>query len=325
MEDVPSEFECSLCLKLLLDPISVSCGHTFCRQCIHRSQEYRTACPMCRKPVTVGGGVNVLVANIIADRYPVTLEERKQERAAELTFVEARQITTLPMVSLNESLVPGHHGMFAVSDEDDAAYQAAIKGGHTIIIRGPIISTVCTIEHLANKECRVKCLYRCIAENEAVGEGYLLAQAREVEDDALPSSQLTDEESSLYTMWDEVVILIDTMLSKMGDSGRAVFFNHHGRIPNLVPNDSTATSAVTASWWLCGAVIGPEERYLTTNTLARIESSLQVLRGAKHQLCPPFVMPGGQPWALGGRQSLLLLLVIVFVLALKYAGIIGGR
>merc|ERR1719436_2247488 len=83
-EEVPPEFECSICMKLLLDPVTVSCGHTFCRACLDRSLGYRSLCAVCRAPVAAGQGVNILVKSIIADRYPRALAQRHQELEEEL-------------------------------------------------------------------------------------------------------------------------------------------------------------------------------------------------------------------------------------------------
>lgn len=32
-----SHFECSLCLDIFYDPVTISCGHTFCRTCLVKS------------------------------------------------------------------------------------------------------------------------------------------------------------------------------------------------------------------------------------------------------------------------------------------------
>lgn len=321
-EEIPNEFECSLCLKLMLDPVSVSCGHTFCRQCINRSQEYRTACPMCRKPVHMGGGVNVLLANIIAERFPKTLTERQQERAGELTSVDSRPVATLPIVPVSDTLVPGSRRSVEFDDQYIPAYHAAVAGGHTLLCRGPIISTVCTIEHLAHKHAEVKSLYRCRVDNEtATDGGFALGHAVECPDDPVPGEDLTNEDSTLFAVWEEAVLHINRFLSTMGDSGRAAFFSYHGRIPTLQRGDCSAASVIAASWWLCGVVRGPEERHLTTNTRARIEASTRILRESANKHIPPFNMPGGTPWALGGSQSLVLLLVIILVVIVKYCGI----
>lgn len=83
-EEVPPEFECTICMKLLLDPVTVSCGHTFCRSCLEQSLGYRGLCAVCRAPVAAGQGVNVLVRGIIAERYPIALAQRKEEIREEL-------------------------------------------------------------------------------------------------------------------------------------------------------------------------------------------------------------------------------------------------
>ncbi|CAD7929630.1 unnamed protein product [Amoebophrya sp. A120] len=83
-EEVSSEFECALCLRLLLEPVSVSCGHTFCRSCIEASLDHRAACPLCRQPIIAGRSVNVLIQNLIQQRYPQTLRARQEEQLEEI-------------------------------------------------------------------------------------------------------------------------------------------------------------------------------------------------------------------------------------------------
>ena len=81
---ISPEFECALCLRLLLDPVSVSCGHTFCRTCIETSLDHRSACPLCRQPIVAGRSVNVLIQNIIQQRYPEEFRARQEEQLDEL-------------------------------------------------------------------------------------------------------------------------------------------------------------------------------------------------------------------------------------------------
>ena len=64
-DDVPESMKCVLCLQLLLDPASLSCGHTFCQVCLVRmkmtlpSPTNSNRCPMCRKPWTDLPAVNI--------------------------------------------------------------------------------------------------------------------------------------------------------------------------------------------------------------------------------------------------------------------------
>nr|XP_048291662.1 tripartite motif-containing protein 43-like [Myodes glareolus] len=47
------EFTCLICLSYLTDPVTISCGHSFCRACLHLSWEdsqVPVLCPTCREP-----------------------------------------------------------------------------------------------------------------------------------------------------------------------------------------------------------------------------------------------------------------------------------
>ncbi|CAO2591967.1 Tripartite motif-containing protein 43 [Lemmus lemmus] len=47
------ELICFICMSYLTDPVTISCGHSFCRACLHLSWEdslLPVHCPMCREP-----------------------------------------------------------------------------------------------------------------------------------------------------------------------------------------------------------------------------------------------------------------------------------
>ena len=46
---IESTLECSLCLSMICEPISISCGHSFCRTCLVKSlRRHKKKCPSCR-------------------------------------------------------------------------------------------------------------------------------------------------------------------------------------------------------------------------------------------------------------------------------------
>ena len=62
----PPDFTCSVCSDILLDPVSLHCGHTFCQLCLAgvwqssgRLPAARLACPVCRLPWRNFPGVNI--------------------------------------------------------------------------------------------------------------------------------------------------------------------------------------------------------------------------------------------------------------------------
>ncbi|XP_014814376.1 PREDICTED: tripartite motif-containing protein 52-like [Calidris pugnax] len=52
LEILQDEARCSICLEIFQDPVSIHCGHNFCRSCITRTWEGQNtnfSCPQCRE------------------------------------------------------------------------------------------------------------------------------------------------------------------------------------------------------------------------------------------------------------------------------------
>eukprot|EP00002_Diphylleia_rotans_P005115 TRINITY_DN1415_c0_g1_i2.p1 TRINITY_DN1415_c0_g1~~TRINITY_DN1415_c0_g1_i2.p1 ORF type:complete len:821 (-),score=155.97 TRINITY_DN1415_c0_g1_i2:424-2886(-) len=47
-EQILEELNCVLCMELIWQPVTTSCGHTFCRSCLSRTLDHRNSCPQCR-------------------------------------------------------------------------------------------------------------------------------------------------------------------------------------------------------------------------------------------------------------------------------------
>nr|BAG82686.1 tripartite motif-containing protein 26 [Sus scrofa]BAG82692.1 tripartite motif-containing protein 26 [Sus scrofa] len=55
LRSLEEEVTCSICLDYLRDPVTIDCGHVFCRSCttdIHPVSGGRPVCPLCKKPFT---------------------------------------------------------------------------------------------------------------------------------------------------------------------------------------------------------------------------------------------------------------------------------
>ncbi|XP_006651544.1 LON peptidase N-terminal domain and RING finger protein 1 [Oryza brachyantha] len=76
------DFECMLCFKLLFEPVTTPCGHSFCRSCLHQSMDHGNKCPMCRTVLFIGPKtypISVTLSNIIQKNFPEEYAERKSE------------------------------------------------------------------------------------------------------------------------------------------------------------------------------------------------------------------------------------------------------
>uniref|UniRef100_A0A7R9VZT1 RING-type domain-containing protein n=1 Tax=Chlamydomonas euryale TaxID=1486919 RepID=A0A7R9VZT1_9CHLO len=78
------ELECTLCLRLLYEPVTTPCGHTFCRGCYARSTDAGNKCPLCRTVLHCGRAlpITVTLASLISRAFPAEYQERKEEEDA---------------------------------------------------------------------------------------------------------------------------------------------------------------------------------------------------------------------------------------------------
>uniref|UniRef100_A0A8C5HL49 E3 ubiquitin/ISG15 ligase TRIM25-like n=1 Tax=Gouania willdenowi TaxID=441366 RepID=A0A8C5HL49_GOUWI len=86
---------CSVCLELLKEPVSVPCGHSYCRTCIGsvwngEKEKDVYSCPQCRQRFTPRP---VLMKNIVlAELVDQLKESRLQEAAGDPSFAAAEDV-----------------------------------------------------------------------------------------------------------------------------------------------------------------------------------------------------------------------------------------
>lgn len=44
--------QCPICIEILKDPVSLACGHSFCKECIAKSMLLKQSCPLCQASVS---------------------------------------------------------------------------------------------------------------------------------------------------------------------------------------------------------------------------------------------------------------------------------
>ncbi|KAJ9668041.1 hypothetical protein H2201_001847 [Coniosporium apollinis] len=52
------ELDCHVCYNMMLDPVTTSCGHTFCRICLARVLDHSSHCPVCRRTLPIPPSLN---------------------------------------------------------------------------------------------------------------------------------------------------------------------------------------------------------------------------------------------------------------------------
>ncbi|KAG8553550.1 hypothetical protein GDO81_003460 [Engystomops pustulosus] len=89
----PSDLDCSLCMRLLYEPVTTPCGHTYCLKCLERCLDHNPKCPLCKEDLSEYLAMRKfcktdLMEDLIAKYFPEELKERKmvyEEEMAELS------------------------------------------------------------------------------------------------------------------------------------------------------------------------------------------------------------------------------------------------
>lgn len=87
-ETTQKELDCHVCYNMLLDPVTTSCGHTFCRKCLVRALDHTTHCPVCRGSLSItpsldGQASNQCLVSLLTGLCPELVAARAEAAAQE--------------------------------------------------------------------------------------------------------------------------------------------------------------------------------------------------------------------------------------------------
>lgn len=104
---------CRKCQGFLFEPVSLPCGHTFCKKCLEREDRATAArCVLCRQE---GGGrlprVNVILSNLLGKWFPRQVRASQLRHEGNLLYREKKLHAALQKydeaLSLGNARVPG--------------------------------------------------------------------------------------------------------------------------------------------------------------------------------------------------------------------------
>lgn len=101
--------ECTLCLKLLYEPVTTPCGHTFCRPCFARSFDHTNKCPMCRTVLHVSRDLpaTIVLKNMLENSFPAEYAARRAEEVEAAAVSSAANAATILPLFVMAPMLPG--------------------------------------------------------------------------------------------------------------------------------------------------------------------------------------------------------------------------
>ena len=123
--------DCPFCLKLLFEPTSILCGHTFCLLCMERyilTSEGIIQCPICREDLTdIRSSLshlkpNTILQNLFREFYGNEYEQRRIETESELKQIIKKRLiigNTHQLLSCDYDHIRHEWTLFIKFDDND--------------------------------------------------------------------------------------------------------------------------------------------------------------------------------------------------------------
>lgn len=105
-------FRCRKCQGFLFEPVSLPCGHTFCKKCLERDRAAESRCVLCKEEGGAAAGqllrVNVILSNLLAKWFPCQVKASQLRHEGNLLYKEKKLQAALQKYNEAVSLGNGH-------------------------------------------------------------------------------------------------------------------------------------------------------------------------------------------------------------------------
>jgi len=83
---IDPELECAICSDILFHPVSINCGHSFCKNCLLTALTSKPQCPLCKTPCLIQEKSlkeNVTLKSIVENKYPEYIKKKEKQNPTE--------------------------------------------------------------------------------------------------------------------------------------------------------------------------------------------------------------------------------------------------
>lgn len=259
------DFDCALCYRLLWQPVTTPCGHTYCRACIDRSLDHKPECPLCKASIPAfhksNTGVTEFVEATVKRMLPGDYCQRQKTHEDEMNellgsgndgsqipvFVCTMSFPAVPCplhvfepryrLMIRRAMESGarQFGMCVGSPETGFSDYGTMLEIRDIQYFDDGRSVVDTI---GGKRFRVL--------SRGVKDGYNTAKVEYLQDDSVEGNEL----ESLKIAHDKIRAVAETWFSKMEAEIKRGILGHYGDMPSLEHEYWRLASGPAWCWWV---------------------------------------------------------------------------
>ncbi|CAH7231556.1 LON peptidase N-terminal domain and RING finger protein 2 [Phodopus roborovskii] len=286
-----ADFECALCMRLLFEPVTTPCGHTFCLKCLERCLDHAPHCPLCKDKLsellaTRNFNVTVLTEELIFQYLPDELSARKKtydEEMSELSnltrdvpiFVCAMAFPTVPCplhvfepryrLMIRRCMETGtkRFGMCLSAENagiSEYGCMLEIKDVRTF----PDGSSV--VDAVGISRFRVL--------NHRHRDGYNTADIEYLEDEKVEGAEYEELAALHESVYQQSV----SWFASLQDHMKKQILSHFGSMPDREPEPQSNSSGPAWSWWILAVLPLERKAQLAILGMASLKERLLAIR-----------------------------------------------
>ncbi|RMC21806.1 hypothetical protein DUI87_02675 [Hirundo rustica rustica] len=127
-------FRCRKCQGFLFEPVSLPCGHTFCKKCLERDRAPESRCVLCKE---AGGAaarqllrINVILSNLLTKWFPCQAKASQLRHEGNLLYKEKKLQAALQKYNEAVSLAPNDHLLYSNRSQINSTLKACEDALH---------------------------------------------------------------------------------------------------------------------------------------------------------------------------------------------------
>ncbi|XP_014647081.1 PREDICTED: LON peptidase N-terminal domain and RING finger protein 2 [Ceratotherium simum simum] len=266
-----TDFECALCMRLLFEPVTTPCGHTFCLKCLERCLDHAPHCPLCKEKLSEllasrNFNITILAEELIFRYLSDELSDRKRIYDEEMTelsnltrdvpiFVCAMAFPTVPCPL--HVFEPRYRLMIRRCMETGTKrFGMCLSAEHAGISEYGCMLEIKEVRTFPDGSSVVDAIgisrFRVLSHRHR--DGYNTADIEYLEDEKVEGPEYEE----LTTLHDSVYQQSVSWFTSLRDHMKEQILSHFGLMPDREPEPQSNPSGPAWSWWILAVL--PLER-----------------------------------------------------------------